>query len=98
MNNMVFKNNYYCLIAGLPEVFLDDRKLSLSVNGFRELAQGALKKEDMKLMNLFFLPADNKQVLRLLIKWNPIPLLKQYTRYNNWKTKSPNRKILYLLT
>lgn len=71
MNNMVFKNNYYCLIAGLPEVFLDDRKLSLSVNGFRELAQGALKKEDMKLMNLFFLPADNKQVLRLLNKMEP---------------------------
>lgn len=68
---MVFKNNYYCLIAGLPEVFLDDRKLSLSVNGFRELAQGALKKEDMKLMNLFFLPADNKQVLRLLNKMEP---------------------------
>lgn len=61
MNNMVFKNNYYCLIAGLPEVFLDDRKLSLSVNGFRELAQGALKKEDMKLMNLFsFLPITSK--------------------------------------
>lgn len=71
MNNMVFKNNYYCLIAGLPEVFLDDRKLSLSVNGFRELAQGALKKEDVKLMNLFFLPADNKQILRLLNKMEP---------------------------
>lgn len=68
---MIFKNNYYCLIAGLPEVFLDDRKLSLSVNGFRELAQGALKKEDVKLMNLFFLPADNKQILRLLNKMDP---------------------------
>ena len=68
---MILKNNYYCLIAGLPEVFLDDRKLSLSVNGFRELAQGALKKEDVKLMNLFFLPADNKQVLRLLNKMEP---------------------------
>ena len=68
---MIFKNNYYCLIAGLPEVFLDDRKLSLSVNGFRELAQGALKKEDVKLMNLFFLPADNKQILRRRNKMDP---------------------------
>ena len=71
MYDMIFKNNYYCLIAGLPEVFWDDRKLALSVNGFRELAQGALKKEDVKLMNLFFLPADNKQVLRLLNKMAP---------------------------
>ena len=43
---MILKNNYYCFIAGLPEVFLDDRKLALSVNGFRELAREALKKED----------------------------------------------------
>lgn len=40
MNNMILKNNYYCFIAGLPEVFLDDRKLALSVNGFPELARG----------------------------------------------------------
>lgn len=71
MNNMILKNNYYCFIAGLPEVFLDDRKLALSVNGFRELAREALKKEDVKLMELFFLPADNKQVLRLLNKMAP---------------------------
>ena len=67
---MILKNNYYCFIAGLPEVFLDDRKLALSVNGFRELAREALK-EDVKLMELFFLPADNKQVLRLLNKMAP---------------------------
>lgn len=71
MKNMILKNNYYCFIAGLPEVFLDDRKLALSVNGFRELAREALKKEDVKLMELFFLPADNKQVLRLLNKMAP---------------------------
>ncbi len=68
---MILKNNYYCFIAGLPEIFLDDRKLALSVNGFRELAREALKKEDVKLMELFFLPADNKQVLRLLNKMAP---------------------------
>ena len=82
---MILKNNYYCFIAGLPEVFLDDRKLALSVNGFRELAREALKKEDVKLMELFFLPADNKQVLRLLNKMAPdtnletvYPLLEKY--------------------
>lgn len=73
---MIFKNNYYCFIAGLPEIFLDDRKLSLSVNGFRELAREVLKKEDVKLIDLFFLPADNKQILRLLNKMAPDTNLK----------------------
>ena len=68
---MILKNNYYCFIAGLPEVFLDDRKLALSVNGFRELAREALKKEDVKLMELFFLPAPNKKGLRLRKKKAP---------------------------
>ncbi len=98
MNNMVFKNNYYCLIAGLPEVFLDDRKLSLSVNGFRELAQGALKKEDMKLMNLFFLPADNKQVLRLLNKMEPDTALETVYPLQQLEDEIAEPKILYLLT
>lgn len=47
-----------------------------SVNGFRELAREALKKEDVKLMDLFFLPADNKQILRLLNKMAPDTNLK----------------------
>lgn len=68
---MIGKNNYYCFIAGLPEVSPDDRKLALTVKGFREMASEALKKEDVTLMNLFFLPADNKQVLRLLNKMAP---------------------------
>lgn len=55
---------------------MDDRKLSLSVNGFRELAREALKKEDVKLMDLFFLLADNKQILRLLNKMTPDTNLK----------------------
>lgn len=67
----MFGNSYYCFIAGLPEIFWDDRKLSLSVGEFREQAEVYLSKKDLDLLNLFFLPNDNVQVLRLLNKLEP---------------------------
>lgn len=67
----MFGNSYYCFIAGLPEIFWDDRKLSLSVDEFREQAEVYLSKKDLDLLNLFFLPNDNIQVLRLLNKLEP---------------------------
>ena len=68
---MVFKNSYYCLIAGLPELAWDNRKMPLTVEEFRELAGEALSREDLRVMNLFFLANDNKQVLHLLRKEAP---------------------------
>ena len=68
---MIFKNGYYCLIAGLPELAWDSRKLPVSVAHFRELAGEALSRRDLRVMNLFFLPNDNRQVLRLLRKEAP---------------------------
>ena len=72
---MILKNGYYCLIAGLPEIAWDDRKLAISVSNLRELAQNDLSKKDMELLNLFFLPADHVQILRLLTKQEPDPTL-----------------------
>ena len=71
----MFGNNYYCLIAGLPEIGWEDRKLTLSVAHFRELAQQNLHKRDMELLELFLLPADHEQLLRLLSKKSPDPTL-----------------------
>lgn len=68
---MIFRNSYYCLIAGLPEVGWEDRKLSLTVSSFREIAQRDLSKGDMELLNLFLLPADHKQIVLLLNKKDP---------------------------
>lgn len=63
--------SYNCFVAGLPEIFWDDRKLSLSVRDFREQAEDYIGGEDESLLNLFFLPNDNAQVLRLLSKQEP---------------------------
>lgn len=63
--------DYIAFIAGLPEISWDDRKLSLTVAEFREQARDYIRGKDEKLLDLFFLPNDNAQVLRLLEKQEP---------------------------
>ena len=58
--------NYYCLIAGLPEISPDDKKLSLSVQELRTYLNDYLTKKETDIINLFFYPNDNAQILRLL--------------------------------
>lgn len=68
---MVFEKSYTAFVAGLPEISWDDRKLSLSVHDFREQARDFISGKDEELLNLFFLPLDNIQVLCLLNKIEP---------------------------
>lgn len=63
--------NYIAFIAGLPEISWDDRKLSLTVHDFREQAKEYITGKDAETLELFFLPNDNVQVLRLLRKQEP---------------------------
>lgn len=67
--------DYIAFIAGLPEISWDDRKLSLSVADFREQLKDYIGGKDEKLIDLFFLPNDNAQILRLLNKQEPDPAL-----------------------
>lgn len=67
--------NYYCLIAGLPEISPDDKKLSLSVQELRSYLNDYLTKKEIDTINLFFYPNDNIQVLRLLQKQEADPNL-----------------------
>lgn len=67
--------NYYCLIAGLPEISPDDKKLSLSVQELRTYLNDYLTKQETDIINLFFYPNDNAQILRLLQKQEPDPNL-----------------------
>lgn len=60
--------NYVAFIAGLPEIGWEDRKLTLTVREFREQAKDYISGKDEELLDLFFLPNDNAQILRLLYK------------------------------
>ncbi len=57
---------YYCLIAGLPEISLDDHKLPFTVAEFSEELDNTLTKKDKKIVDLFFLKFDNKNLLTQL--------------------------------
>ncbi|MDD4822877.1 MAG: DUF2764 family protein [Bacteroidales bacterium] len=70
---------YYCLIAGLPEISLEDKKVSYTVSNFKLELDEALSKEDRDLIDLFFLYYDNTNLLRLLR--NPEALLDTRGKY-----------------
>lgn len=59
-------STYYCLVAGLPDVSLDDGKLSYSVSDFKAELYPDLSAQDRKLIDLFYLKFDNTAILKLL--------------------------------
>ena len=56
-------SKYYCLIAGLPNISLDDSKLPYTLAEFRAELDGILTDADRKLIDLFFLKFDNKNLI-----------------------------------
>lgn len=59
------KYSYY-LVAGLPELTLEDSKLSYTVADFKAELYPDLSDKDRKLIDLFYLKFDNANVLKLL--------------------------------
>ncbi|MDR1980261.1 MAG: DUF2764 domain-containing protein [Tannerellaceae bacterium] len=57
---------YYYLIAGLPNISLDDSKLPFTLSEFRQELNGMLTEADRKLVDLFFLKFDNRNLLERL--------------------------------
>ncbi|WP_321480142.1 DUF2764 family protein [uncultured Bacteroides sp.] len=59
-------SKYYCLIAGLPELTLEDSKLNYTVESFKTDLYSELSAADKHLVDLFYLKFDNANVLKLL--------------------------------
>ncbi len=59
-------SDYYCLVAGLPDVAFDGGKLNFSIENFREEVYPSLSNDDTHKIDLFFLAWDNENVLKLL--------------------------------
>lgn len=68
------KRNYYYLIAGLPDLTIDQGKLQFGSIEFREYLKTQLKSDDYQLIEWLFLPFDNQNLLSLLTQradqWN----------------------------
>ena len=77
-------SKYYCLIAGLPNISLDDSKLTYSVSEFRKELDGILTSCDKKLVDLFFLKFDNKN-LQEIVCFSSFFRLSRYSLKNSMK-------------
>ena len=58
--------NYYCMIAGLPDIDLQDTKPGMSLEDMREQCEEQLTEHDKKLLFYFFLHFDCTNLVRLL--------------------------------
>lgn len=56
-------SEYYCLVAGLPDLSPDDTKIPFTIAEFREELDGIMGDKDRKLVDLFFLKFDNKNLV-----------------------------------
>jgi hypothetical protein len=77
----MFERNYYYLVAGLPDIIIDQKKLTFTLDAFKDELKYHLHSEDYKLVELLFLPADNLNLLNLLLKsGNPFDDSGKFTR------------------
>ena len=58
--------NYYCLVAGLPDIDLEDNKLTFTIADFKEEIWPQMSDGDAALMKSFFTKFDNQNLLRYL--------------------------------
>jgi len=59
---------YYCLIAGLPDITLEDTKSTYSVTDFKTEIEPLMTGEDKRYLRWFFLKYDNSNLLSYLRK------------------------------
>jgi hypothetical protein len=64
----MIKRNYYCLVAGLPDLIPDDKKLHFSPVELRNYLQEELHPADFELVKLLYLPWDHENLLNLLFE------------------------------
>ena len=55
-------SNYYCLIAGLPDLTPDDAKVPIPLIELREYLSESLSAKDLELINFYFLKYDNQNL------------------------------------
>lgn len=62
--------NYYFLVAGLPDLTIEQGKLQFNSDEFRKYLKEQLHRNDYELIEWLFLPRDNNNLIRLINKAN----------------------------
>ena len=66
----MINRNYYYLIAGLPELVADEKKLNFTSVEFRASLRENLSPADFDLAMLYYLPYDHQNLLNFIFKKN----------------------------
>ncbi|MBN2570644.1 MAG: DUF2764 family protein [Ignavibacteriales bacterium] len=94
----MLQRNYYFLVASLHDLILDESKLLYNKNEFKDELHSHLHKDDFQLIELLYLPNDNKNLLNILLK-NNRPFIdggKYPLEYLEEQIKEPDTVIDYL--
>lgn len=62
--------NYYCLVAGLPDIIINETKSVISSREFKIELSEQLEPADYKLAELLYLNYDNQNLLNLILEKN----------------------------
>lgn len=74
-------SNYYCLVAGLPDVAFDGNKPAYTVERFKEEIYPELSVADAECVDLFFLERDNANMLNIM-RHGDDAVIEQYGCYS----------------
>lgn len=66
----MLKKEYYCLVAGLPNLFFKENRLSINWLDFRTELKSQLNQDDYQLIEYLFLPFDNENLIHLIFNQN----------------------------
>ncbi len=66
----MFQKKYYCLVAGLPDLMVGEKKKGLTSLQFKLELANQLNKTDYRLLEIYYRQTDNKNLLNLLLKKN----------------------------
>jgi hypothetical protein len=98
MDLTMYKRNYYCLVAGLPDIIIDGNKPGETSHEFKNELAEQLLTSDYKFAELLYLHYDNKNLLNLLLKQDNrfIPLGNYTEEYLEEQIKEPTNIVDYM--
>ncbi len=96
----MLKQKYYCLVAGLPDLFFSEGKPGFDSSQFREELELQLSPADLERIRLLFLHADNENLLNLFFNRNlPFNSAGNYNRaFMEDQIELPALLPLYMIT
>ncbi|SMO54136.1 Protein of unknown function [Saccharicrinis carchari] len=62
--------NYYCLVAGLPDILLGDKKVPFTSIGLRDMLSEELAERDFSMVQALYLPFDHSNLINIYFEQN----------------------------